>query len=286
MATRDFYIPQTWENLPSEETPVSAERLDHIESGIETAMENRALRVIYGDMYMDLGYRNQIKNAGFFGVLGMDNCIENAGNFLMAGVGNNIQGDQHGCFGHDNTVTGLGNLVSGKNNVAQEGFSSSLGEGLKTRAYQHSVGKYNIEDVRKKYLEIVGNGTSDSNRSNARTLDWGGNAWYAGDVMNGAGVSLNSLKSRLETINDIAAGVNIAKVFDTKEDLEEWLAVEGNPETLKVGQNIYIAETGTPDYWWDGTWLQVLETDKVEIESMSYDETMAILNATAEEEVA
>jgi len=32
------------------------------------------------------------------------------------------------------------------------------------------------------YAEIIGNGTADSARSNARTLDWNGNSWYAGNV--------------------------------------------------------------------------------------------------------
>lgn len=32
------------------------------------------------------------------------------------------------------------------------------------------------------YAHIVGNGTSDTDRSNAHTLDWNGNAWYAGTV--------------------------------------------------------------------------------------------------------
>lgn len=32
------------------------------------------------------------------------------------------------------------------------------------------------------YAHIVGNGTSDTARSNAHTLDWNGNAWYAGSV--------------------------------------------------------------------------------------------------------
>ena len=83
--------------------------------------------------------------------------------------------------------------------------------------------------------------------------------------------------------NSLVSGIVQAKVFGTKTELDEWLAMEGNTETLKVGQNIYIVETGTPDYWWDGTGLQILGTDKVEIESMTYEETMAILNATAEE---
>lgn len=43
-------------------------------------------------------------------------------------------------------------------------------------------GKYNIEDTAGAYVHIVGNGTSTAKRSNAHTLDWSGNAWYAGRV--------------------------------------------------------------------------------------------------------
>ena len=42
-------------------------------------------------------------------------------------------------------------------------------------------GKYNINDVDDKYAHIVGNGTSNE-RSNAHTIDWNGNAWFAGDA--------------------------------------------------------------------------------------------------------
>lgn len=37
-------------------------------------------------------------------------------------------------------------------------------------------------DEKGKYSHVVGNGTSDEERSNAHTLDWHGNAWYSGDV--------------------------------------------------------------------------------------------------------
>ena len=47
---------------------------------------------------------------------------------------------------------------------------------------QHAQGKYNIADNDNKYLHIVGNGEAEGDRSNAHTLDWSGNAWFAGDV--------------------------------------------------------------------------------------------------------
>ena len=47
---------------------------------------------------------------------------------------------------------------------------------------QHVQGKCNIEDTAGKYAHIVGNGESETERSNAHTLDWEGNAWYAGKL--------------------------------------------------------------------------------------------------------
>lgn len=61
----------------------------------------------------------------------------------------------------------------------------SHAEGYNTTAsgkYQHVQGKYNIEDTANKYAHIVGNGSSRDNKSNAHTLDWNGNAWFAGRV--------------------------------------------------------------------------------------------------------
>ena len=68
--------------------------------------------------------------------------------------------------------------------VSSKGYGSHS-EGYGTIAagkYQHTQGAYNIEDANDKYLHIVGNGKTDTSRSNAHTLDWDGNAWYQGTV--------------------------------------------------------------------------------------------------------
>lgn len=44
------------------------------------------------------------------------------------------------------------------------------------------------------YAHIVGNGTSEDERSNAHTLDWDGNAWYAGDVYVGGTSQSDAVK--------------------------------------------------------------------------------------------
>ena len=49
-------------------------------------------------------------------------------------------------------------------------------------------GKYNLEDPNGNYAHVVGNGDS-SQRSNAYTLDWSGNAWYAGGITSEGNIS-------------------------------------------------------------------------------------------------
>lgn len=51
-------------------------------------------------------------------------------------------------------------------------------------ANQHVQGTYNIADTTSAH--IVGNGHVEFARSNAHTLDWNGNAWFAGDVYTGS----------------------------------------------------------------------------------------------------
>lgn len=79
-----------------------------------------------------------------------------------------------------------GSLTHGSDSIA-EGYYSYAG-GRWTTAIgvaQHAEGMCNIEDKEEKYAHIVGNGTYEYGRvtrSNAHTLDWSGNAWFAGDV--------------------------------------------------------------------------------------------------------
>ena len=65
---------------------------------------------------------------------------------------------------------------------------TSLKENLNNRiGYYVSLHKSEIISIhRDQYAVITGNGTSDAERSNAYTLDWKGNAWFAGDVYVGS----------------------------------------------------------------------------------------------------
>lgn len=67
--------------------------------------------------------------------------------------------------------------------------SFALGYGVKASSYQFVTGKDNIYDNNNSspYAHIVGNGTSNTSRSNAYTLDWQGNGTFAGTVSSSTG---------------------------------------------------------------------------------------------------
>ena len=75
---------------------------------------------------------------------------------------------------------GIGTVAGGQAAHA-EGMHTITSNGSNC---QHVQGKYNISDTTSAH--IVGNGTADDARSNAHTIDWEGNAWFAGDVYVGS----------------------------------------------------------------------------------------------------
>lgn len=84
--------------------------------------------------------------------------------------------------GANTTASGLASHAEGDETTASGVYSHAEGWGTTASSeYQHVHGKFNIEDTSNTYAEIVGNGISLA-KSNAHTLDWSGNAWYAGTV--------------------------------------------------------------------------------------------------------
>lgn len=90
------------------------------------------------------------------------------GNSYAYGESAHSEGNGTGAFGNYSHTEGLGTIAQMRS--------------------QHVFGEYNMRDPeeqggvegRGEYIEIVGNGASDKNPSNARTLDWVGNEWIKG----------------------------------------------------------------------------------------------------------
>ena len=106
-----------------------------------------------------------------------------------SGPRSHAEGQDTAALGGYSHAEGHSTQASGHNSHAEGYATFALGdlshaEGYRTSAsgdYSHVQGRYNIADTENKYAHIVGNG-NDEVRSNAHTLDWYGNAWYAGTI--------------------------------------------------------------------------------------------------------
>lgn len=123
------------------------------------------------------------------------------------GQGTKASGDCSHAEGQTTQSTAFGSHAEGagtnasgmashaEGNSAKAGGNYSHAEGSGTIASgnnQHAQGAYNVEDLENQYAHIVGGGTYQE-RKNIHTIDWQGNAWFAGDIINGNGVSLDEL---------------------------------------------------------------------------------------------
>ena len=113
-----------------------------------------------------------------------------------------------------NTSTGNSSFAEGFGTKATADFSHAAGMYTKASAerafaignqtvaasYDQFVhGRYNIEDSDGVYAHIVGNGDQLDGDSNAHTLDWSGNAWFAGEVKVGGASQDDTVAKTLAT---------------------------------------------------------------------------------------
>ena len=127
--------------------------------------------------------------------------------------GNNTKASSDSSHAEGNSTKASGSTSHAEGNSTIASGDTSHAEGHYTKAsseYQHVQGKFNIEDAADKYAHIVGNGKNDITRSNAHTLDWEGNAWYAGQV-EGTNLPYNISSKVLATVsaNSIRLGSSI-----------------------------------------------------------------------------
>lgn len=145
-----------------------------------------------------------------------DDAYTMGANAFAEGVGTRATRTASHAEGFKTGATGIYSHAEGME--AEAYGAASHAEGAVTIAShraQHVQGEYNVEDgstaspsKRGNYAHIVGNGTSIDARSNAHTLDWSGNAWFAGDVYVGStsGTNKDEGSKKLITADEVPKG--------------------------------------------------------------------------------
>ena len=81
------------------------------------------------------------------------------------------------------------------------------------------------------------------------------------DTHNKSDAAHTDIREDIRTVEALARGAMNSYVFDTYEDMMDWLQDPENVAKLKIGDNLYIRDVGVKDYWWDGTAPSELEAE-------------------------
>ena len=168
------------------------------------------------------------------------------------GKNSHAEGDYSTASGEDSHAEGYTTVASGRYSHAEGNSTDALNQS------QHVQGEWNVQDhsgtasTRGTYAHIVGNGTRENARSNAHTLDWSGNAWFAGDVYVGStsGTDKDSGSKKLATddtfggTNGTNAGTKGLVPAPTASDTDKYLKSDGTWATVSGGSGNYVSKTG------------------------------------------
>ena len=180
-----------------------------------------------------------------------------SGNYSFAtGTSSTASGEGAQAMGYSASAAGKYSLAVGEDTNTTSAAQGSFAEGYRTTAagkYQHVQGKYNIQDANNVYAHIVGNGKksvlpSSDKPSNAHTLDWDGNAWFAGDVYVGSTSGTNKDDGSVKLAKEILANkttAGLSKLYVTN-DCDNYTSDDGGctPAAVKKAVNKFSLKAG------------------------------------------
>lgn len=200
--------------------------------------------------------------------------------------------------GGGSVAVGKNSHAEGTNCRASGEASHAEGKGTDANSGQHVQGKYNVEDRLGKYAHIVGNGTNTDTQSNAHTLDWSGNAWFAGDVYVGSTSGTNKddgskklateeyVDGQMTTINNQLGGLTGAMHFIGKAAVDITDGSTTDPQianyTTKEKGDVILGKDDHKEFVWNGAiWEELgdegsyaLKTTTINGKALSYNITL------------
>lgn len=206
----------------------------------------------------------------------LQNLVDGNTSGSVRGINTVPEGNNY-SMGGNAIAEGFGTMAIGSNAHAEGYLSEASGASshaqgdhtiAKNRA-QHTFGAYNIADpstangsYKGTYIEIVGNGTAQNSRSNARTLDWNGNEVLAGKLTVGAAPTNNmdvATKQYVDTaVSSAGSGSGSGLPAVTAADNGKALVVDNGAWSVDNVDSFNIEElwtkTTTPNIIFENTW--------------------------------
>ena len=196
--------PGGYKDKPDLTTPVKAHILNMQDDTFEAIEDFLANLDVSTDLPDDVAIKKSL-TVGSGNRATDSNTVSHGADCEASSPCSHAEGISCTASGQASHAEGIGTKASeymahSEGNGTVAGGAGSHAEGYGTVAtanFQHVQGMYNVKDTEKKYAHIIGGGNSDSDRKNIHTVDWNGNAKFAGDVTNGNGVSLDALDGKI-----------------------------------------------------------------------------------------
>ena len=191
---------------------------------------------------------------------------------IASGSSSHAEGYSTGASANGSHAEGRSTIASGDYAHA-EGYLSwatkeaAHAQNYGTRAasqYQTALGKYNVVDANDQYAVIIGNGTSDSNRSNALTVDWDGNTTakggeFAGTVKlkstnidrngsNPSSVQYSKFLQFDDKDGDRVGVICVARETDGRSRISLYAYNDNGGTEVSNSISVYVAKDGTRTY--------------------------------------
>ena len=205
-------------------------------AGLET--KEGVILAPHAEGYNTKAFGNYSHSEGYTTEASGNNSHAEGDQTIASGISSQAEGhntkasnDYSHSEGSDTIASGTSSHTEGGGTKASGDYSHAEGEGtIASKRNQHVQGKFNIEDITNNYAHIIGNGSNINLRSNAHTVDWNGNAWYAGDVKVG-GNSYSDENSKTLATEDYVNS-KISSVYKYKGTVPSAMLL---PDTNEIG---------------------------------------------------
>lgn len=233
----------------------------------ETVKKSTTLLFNPNQSALTIGTRATNSTIGQYSVsMGASNT---ASGYCSQALGNTVSATNNNC--HAEGYQTLANMycahAEGWETTASGQSSHAEGEGtIANHRNQHVFGMFNIADPSTQpgdangtYIEIVGKGGGSASRSNARTLDWGGNEWLASSLTVGVNddnsypksyvqLSYNASNPLIKITYQPSAGSLNSLTLD-----KTGVSIVQNASSLNVKYNDITFSASSNPPTWDGT---------------------------------
>ena len=184
---------------------------------------------------------------GWQSVASKQSAHAEGGSTIASGNYSHAEGTGSEASGSRSHAEGYSTVASGHNAHAEGNCT------IANHKSQHTFGEYNTEDpssaastARGNYVEIVGKGTSANARSNARTLDWNGNEWIAGNFKMGGNSYDDPNAKTVGPIDDSAGSGDTDKTWSADKIASE-LANAGSVQDVTVNGTSVVGQGGVAE---------------------------------------